>query len=71
MEERDLKDSLMKEREGSGDPKVSTGMSQWLVRSLTERERIGEGGTEEGHVVGSRRAWIMRSVLDMCDLRQL
>lgn len=38
----------MKEREGSGDPKLSIGMSRWLVISLTERERIGEGGTEEG-----------------------
>lgn len=45
-------------------------MSKWLVISLTERERIAEE-PEQGPVVGSRRAWIMRSVLDTCDLRQL
>lgn len=45
-------------------------MSEWPVRSLTEGERMGEGH-QEALVMGSGRAWLMRSVLDMCDLRQL
>lgn len=53
-----------------GDSKVSTGMFEWPVISLTERERIAEGPWR-GLSWEAGELRIMRSVMDMGDLRQL